>query len=321
MNITFRDALIEEATLLSQKEKEIAEVPGLFCSSPTELTVQNVEDTIRKFHESQKGIYLVAEYDQKVVAHGFLKPLGVQSISHVAQLNIAVHPGWQKKGIGRKLMEALIERAKRADYLEKIELNVRATNHHAISLYKKLGFVEEGRQKNRVKIGDNYIDDIIMALFVTPYSKPAATRAQKADTFSIIPATQDELQILDQSLTEYNVHVAKELPEAVIERLDFSIKNQAGEFLGGIEAKRINWGILHVELLYVFEKYRHHGLASKLLNYVETIAKEHQCHVSHLSTFDFQAKDFYLKHGYSVFGTLYDVPKGHERYYMKKDLI
>ena len=42
--------------------------------------------------------------------------------------------------------------------------------------------------------------------------------------------------------------------------------------------------------------------------------------LAHLDTFDFQAKDFYLKHGYEVFGILDDCPKGHKRYYMKKVL-
>ena len=35
---------------------------------------------------------------------------------------------------------------------------------------------------------------------------------------------------------------------------------------------------------------------------------------------NFQAKDFYIKHGYEVFGVLDDCPKGHKRYYMKKVL-
>lgn len=39
-----------------------------------------------------------------------------------------------------------------------------ATDVEAISLYKKLGFEKEGRLKNRVKIKDRYIDDIIMGL-------------------------------------------------------------------------------------------------------------------------------------------------------------
>ena len=56
------------------------------------------------------------------------------------------------------------------------------------------------------------------------------------------------------------------------------------------------------------------------LKHVEKIAKQNKCHLAHLDTFDFQAKDFYLEHGYSVFGVLENAPKGHSRYYMKKDL-
>lgn len=137
---------------------------------------------------------------------------------------------------------------------------------------------------------------------------------------SIAPATSSELAALEAAITDFNITCAPELPRAVVERLDFSYKNDQGELLGGIQAKRINWGILEVELLFVFEPYRHQGIAAKLLQHVEDIARRHQCYVAHLDTFDFQAQDFYLKQGYTVFGTLTNTPKGHARYYMKKEL-
>ena len=111
------------------------------------------------------------------------------------------------------------------------------------------------------------------------------------------------------------------MPRAEIYRLDFVAKDQNHELMGGIEAKRVNWGILHVELLYVFAPYRGQGVASALLKHVEKKAKEHQCHIAHLSTFDFQVKDFYLRHGYSIFGILENSPRCHRRYYLKKELF
>ncbi len=98
------------------------------------------------------------------MGHAFLEPLQLRSLCHIADLNIAVHLGWQKKGIGTKLLERIIELAKNSEVLEKIQLNVRASNFSAISLYQKMGFTEEGRIKNRVKIKDRYIDDLIMGL-------------------------------------------------------------------------------------------------------------------------------------------------------------
>ena len=69
-----------------------------------------------------------------------------------------------KEGIGTKLLKSIIEWAKNSSVIEKIQLNVRASNTTAISLYKKMGFEEEGRLKNRVKVKDRYIDDVIMGL-------------------------------------------------------------------------------------------------------------------------------------------------------------
>ena len=101
------------------------------------------------------------------MGHAFLEPIHLQSLCHVAQLNICVHSGWHKKGIGTQLLEKLIQWAKNSNSLEKIELNVRASNTRAISLYKKMGFQEEGRLKKRIKVHDRYIDDIVMSLDFT----------------------------------------------------------------------------------------------------------------------------------------------------------
>lgn len=166
MKIAIRQAQIEDAQAIAQAEREIAQEPGYFCSQPSELTDENVVNTILQFRKNKNGVYLVAEYQGLIVGHAFLEPLHLQSLKHVAELNIAVHKGFQKKGIGTQLLEYLIDWAKKSPIIEKIQLNVRASNTHAISLYKKLGFEEEGRLKNQVKVNDRYIDDIIMALYL-----------------------------------------------------------------------------------------------------------------------------------------------------------
>lgn len=167
MKITIRKAKIEDANAILTAEQEIAQTPGYFCSQPHELSKQNVEKTIKTLAESKKGIYLVAECEGNIVGHAFLEALHLHSICHVAQLTIGVHHGWQEKGIGTSLMQELIAWAKHSGTIEKIELNVRASNSRAIALYKKMGFVEEGRLKKRIKISPNhYVDDILMALHI-----------------------------------------------------------------------------------------------------------------------------------------------------------
>jgi RimJ/RimL family protein N-acetyltransferase len=51
--------------------------------------------------------------------------------------------------------------------IEKIGLSVFATNLDAIRLYKRLGFVEEGRQPREIKLGPGeYADNVLMYRFV-----------------------------------------------------------------------------------------------------------------------------------------------------------
>lgn len=167
MDIHIREAKIEDAPFITKASKEIAKTPGFFCSQPDELEEKKIMQKIETLTKSKKGIYLVAECDDHIVGHAFLEPLHLKSNCHVVKLTIAIHQGWQEKGIGTTLMQHLIDRAKKSENIHKIELNVRASNLRAIELYKKMGFVEEGRLKNRIKIASNhYIDDLLMALHV-----------------------------------------------------------------------------------------------------------------------------------------------------------
>jgi len=162
MNAIIRKAELRDAASIVRAEQEIAQEPGFFCSQPSELSEQNVKNTI----ESSHGVYFVAECNGCIAGHAFLEILPLQSLKHIAQLNIAVHKGFQNRRIGTQLMERIIEWANESESIEKIELNVRASNAQAIALYKKMGFLEEGCLKRRVKTEIGYIDDILMALHV-----------------------------------------------------------------------------------------------------------------------------------------------------------
>jgi GNAT superfamily N-acetyltransferase len=94
-----------------------------------------------------------------------------------------------------------------------------------------------------------------------------------------------------------------------------------GEFAGGILGKLYCWDCLYIDILFVVEKYRNMGVGKALLDNIENYGKKNGAYLIHLDTFDFQAKDFYLKNGYSVFGELTNCPKSHSRYFMKKELF
>ena len=138
--------------------------------------------------------------------------------------------------------------------------------------------------------------------------------------YSIRESNSDEAKIIVDSLVEYNltkVPLIQETPNIWINRV---AEDMDGNIIAGINSRMYCWNCLYIDILWVKEEYRKSGLGSKLLNEVERIAKDKGCNIIHLDTFDFQAKDFYIKHGYDIFGILDDCPREHKRYYLKKML-
>jgi ribosomal protein S18 acetylase RimI-like enzyme len=165
--LTIRSARVEDAPVLAQAERAIAATPGLLVSLPAELTDERFRDKIAALDGADNGRYLVAETAGQIVGHGMLDPLSLAAVRHVVHLTLAVHPGWQGQGVGRALLASLIDWARSAPAIEKIELNVRASNAPAQALYRKLGFTEIGRWQRRVKIApDQYVADVAMELMV-----------------------------------------------------------------------------------------------------------------------------------------------------------
>jgi RimJ/RimL family protein N-acetyltransferase len=163
--ITLREARVEDAPTLCAAEQEISRSPGRLVSQPDELSAKSFVSSITALTEGA-GCYLVAEDEGEIVGHGFLKPMDLRAISHVFRLTIAVHSGHTGRGVGTAIMAALCDWACRAPGVEKLELTVRSTNEPALKLYRKFGFVEEGRFRNRIRLADgSYIDDIGMAWF------------------------------------------------------------------------------------------------------------------------------------------------------------
>lgn len=100
---------------------------------------------LKQKSESENEVQLVAEVDGKIVGIAGIEAVGAKyKVRHRAEFGISVIKDFWGLGIGRALVEACIESARAAGYLQ-LELSAVAENARAISLYKAFGFSEYGR--------------------------------------------------------------------------------------------------------------------------------------------------------------------------------
>lgn len=138
--------------------------------------------------------------------------------------------------------------------------------------------------------------------------------------YVIEESTIEGWNIVNNGIIEYNSSKVPYTQEPSFLQINRIIKGLDGAIIAGVNSLLYCWNCLYIDVLWVKEEFRKDGYGSALLNEVEKIAREKGCKLIHLDTFDFQAKDFYLKHGYEVFGVLDDCPSEHKRYYMKKNI-
>lgn len=82
---------------------------------------------------------------------------------HVGCCTLAVHEGFQQRGIGSALLQALMRTAYDYVGLERLQLSVFADNTRALSLYRRAGFGIEGRLRSFARREDGLIDAILLA--------------------------------------------------------------------------------------------------------------------------------------------------------------
>lgn len=109
------------------------------------FTVEQEGAFLKEKTESSNEIEIVAVVDGKIAGTAGIDAVGNKyKTKHRAEFGIGIAKEFWGLGLGRALTEACIECAKEAGYTQ-LELDVVSDNASAISLYKKVGFVEYGR--------------------------------------------------------------------------------------------------------------------------------------------------------------------------------
>ncbi|WP_285769464.1 GNAT family N-acetyltransferase [Peribacillus sp. SI8-4] len=126
-------------------------------------TEQQQRDWIEQLLENDRETIIVAEMKGEVIGWIAFQTEKRKRLSHKGSFGLMISNKYREMGIGKKLLGALLDWAEANPLIEKVSLGVFSTNHRAISLYKKMGFVEEGRKIREYKLNDHdYLDDILM---------------------------------------------------------------------------------------------------------------------------------------------------------------
>jgi RimJ/RimL family protein N-acetyltransferase len=162
-----RDATFNDVIALNQMIGKVFGSTDQVLTSVAEfkkmITLELQLKRIKNYTEAIGKCIFVAEIDKKMVGTLDFWNGERKRVEHTGEFGMGVLLDYRNKGIGKCLIEVLLQWAKENSIIEKVKLGVFDSNARGIHLYKKMGFIEEGRKVDEAKTEDGgYLDVIEM---------------------------------------------------------------------------------------------------------------------------------------------------------------
>lgn len=159
--VTLRSADVSDAEALLRYLKVTSGETPFLIREPDEikLTLEQEEAFIRSKMQEPGELLLIGEIDGKQVGNCSVMSMGsFKRYAHRCEIAIALYQEYCGAGIGKMMMETVLQEAKKMGY-EQAELEVVSDNANAIALYEKMGFKKYGTFPNSVKYSDGRYAD------------------------------------------------------------------------------------------------------------------------------------------------------------------
>ncbi len=114
--------------------------------------------------DREKNLLIVAASDEDVI--GCLAALQAgggrqEETAHILHVGLHLREAFRGLGIGSKMLDYAIKWAKEKGY-RKLEASIFTINRRSLTLFRKAGFREEGVRHQRIRMGKDYIDEVLM---------------------------------------------------------------------------------------------------------------------------------------------------------------
>jgi RimJ/RimL family protein N-acetyltransferase len=167
VSFAIREGTLADAAAMVEYVNALA-AEGLDTITNRTLTVDEEEAFLEKAAQVERGFFLLAFDGERVIGMLDLWAGERAHNRHLGRIGISTARDWRRRGVGRALLQAAIEKARYWPGFCRIELEVAPWNEGAIALYRQLGFELEGLRKKGINLRGTPDDVLAMALTWEP---------------------------------------------------------------------------------------------------------------------------------------------------------
>jgi RimJ/RimL family protein N-acetyltransferase len=162
-SITIREATAGDAAAVIEMVKEVLRTSEFTLTQPDEFSFTEEEEAalLEKYKSIDGYLFLLAEYQGQLVGNVTFSNGNKRRNLHQGELAMGVRKNMRGKGVGTVLLETMMEWAEKHPLIRKVKLYVAIQNNDAIHLYRNLGFIQEGRLIQEIRMDDGEFMDVI----------------------------------------------------------------------------------------------------------------------------------------------------------------
>jgi L-amino acid N-acyltransferase YncA len=161
LEVTIRQAREDDLTGLVGAIRE-AISDKTYIEGETVADIVESENVLLRHNELQKRVFFVATVHGDVVGWVHINAPEVEKLEHTAELTVGVIDEYRGRGIGSKLLDHGVDWALDNDF-EKLYNSIPSTNEDALEFLESRGWETEATRTKHYKIGDEYVDEVMMA--------------------------------------------------------------------------------------------------------------------------------------------------------------